>query len=210
MASEFFKSNVVTGLAAGIGATVLAPVLLPMLARIAKPLTKSVIKTGMTVYEKGRESFAELSETVDDLVAEAKVELEAEAAPAAAQPELQRLLPSPAKRSPRPRRRRHPQPSPAKLVLMRAKKGAGSDGCVMAPLAREVHALPGRTRLRIDEKRGDEAYFTTVENALRDYPGILAVETNSRTASVLVHHTENDPSPWQRAEEQGFVPCPRK
>ena len=29
----------------------------------------------------------------------------------------------------------------------------------MAPLAREVHALPGRTRLRIDEKRGDEAYF---------------------------------------------------
>ena len=37
---------------------------------------------------------------------------------------------------------------------------------------------------------------------MSDYPGILAVETNSRTASVLVHHTENDPSPWQRAEEQ--------
>ena len=72
----------------------------------------------------------------------------------------------------------------------------------MAPLAREVHALPGRTRLRIDEKRGDEAYFQTVEKALSDYPGVLAVETNSRTASVLVHHTENDPSPWQRAEEQ--------
>ena len=78
----------------------------------------------------------------------------------------------------------------------------------MAPLAREVHALPGRTRLRIDEKRGDEAYFTTVESALRDYPGILAVETNSRTASVLVHHTENDPSPWQRAEEQGLFHIP--
>ncbi len=31
---------------------------------------------------------------------------------------------------------------------------------MMASLAREVHALPGRTRLRIDEKRGDEAYFT--------------------------------------------------
>jgi hypothetical protein len=74
----------------------------------------------------------------------------------------------------------------------------------MAPLAREVHALPGRTRLRIDEKRGDEAYFTTVESALRDYPGISSVETNSRTASVLVHHTENDPPPWQRAEEQGL------
>ena len=40
----------------------------------------------------------------------------------------------------------------------------------MASLAREVHALPGRTRLRINEKRGDEAYFTAVENALSDYP----------------------------------------
>jgi hypothetical protein len=43
-----------------------------------------------------------------------------------------------------------------------------------------------------------------VESALRDYPGILAVETNSRTASVLVHHGENDPPPWQRVEEQGL------
>jgi hypothetical protein len=74
----------------------------------------------------------------------------------------------------------------------------------MALLAREVHALPGRTRLRIDEKRGDETYFLAVESALSDYPGISWVETNSRTASVLVHHTENDPSPWQRAEEQGL------
>ena len=39
---------------------------------------------------------------------------------------------------------------------------------------------------------------------MSDYPGISAVETNSRTASVLVHHTENDPSLWQRAEEQGL------
>jgi len=74
----------------------------------------------------------------------------------------------------------------------------------MAPLAREVHAIPGRTRFRIDEKRGDETYFTTVESALRDYPGISSVETNSWTASVLVHHTENGTSSWQRAEEQGL------
>jgi hypothetical protein len=52
--------------------------------------------------------------------------------------------------------------------------------------------------------RGDAAYFLTVEKALSDYPGILAVETNSRTASVLVYHTANDPSLWQRAEEQGL------
>jgi len=84
MASDFFKSNIVTGLAAGIGATLLAPVVLPFLGRIAKPLTKSAIKAGINLYEKGVESFAELSETVDDLVAEAKVELEGQAAPAGA------------------------------------------------------------------------------------------------------------------------------
>jgi hypothetical protein len=51
-------------------------VLLPVLANIAKPLTKAAIKGSILLYEKGRESFAELSETVDDLVAEVKSEME--------------------------------------------------------------------------------------------------------------------------------------
>jgi hypothetical protein len=126
MASDFFKSNVVTGLAAGIGATLLAPVLLPMLARIAKPLTKSVIKTGMTVYEKGRESFAELSETVDDLVAEAKVELESEAVPAAAAGSAAATAqPSPNEPAPAP----SPTAKPSEPAPDEAKKGApGAQG----------------------------------------------------------------------------------
>jgi hypothetical protein len=85
MASEnFFKSNIITGLAAGVGATLLAPVLLPVLANIAKPLTKAAIKGSILLYEKGRESFAELSETVDDLVAEVKSEMETDPAGGAA------------------------------------------------------------------------------------------------------------------------------
>jgi hypothetical protein len=73
MASEnFFKSNIITGLAAGVGATLLAPVLL----RFIRPATKAAIKGSVLLYEKGRESFAELSETVDDLVAEVKSEME--------------------------------------------------------------------------------------------------------------------------------------
>jgi hypothetical protein len=73
MASEnFFKSNIITGLAAGVGATLLAPVLL----RLIRPATKAAIKGSVLLYEKGRESFAELSETVDDLVAEVKSEME--------------------------------------------------------------------------------------------------------------------------------------
>jgi len=73
MASENFKSNLITGLAAGVGATLLAPVLL----RLIRPATKAAIKGSVLLYEKGRESFAELSETVDDLVAEVKSEIEA-------------------------------------------------------------------------------------------------------------------------------------
>lgn len=85
MASEnFFKSNVVTGLAAGVGATLLAPVLLPILANIAKPLTKAAIKAGIVCYEKGVESVAEFGEVMDDLVAEARSEMGSEAVPAAA------------------------------------------------------------------------------------------------------------------------------
>lgn len=73
----------------------------------------------------------------------------------------------------------------------------------MAPLARVVHALPGRKRLKIEEKRGDEAYFDAVEKALSDSAGVLRVETNYRTGSVLVHHRPDEPSALQRAEEQG-------
>ena len=74
----------------------------------------------------------------------------------------------------------------------------------MAPLARVVHALPGRKRLRIDEKRGDEAYFTSVEKALSGSPGVDAVETNCWTGSVLVYHQPSESSALQHAEEQGM------
>jgi hypothetical protein len=61
----------------------------------------------------------------------------------------------------------------------------------MAPLARLVHTLPGRKRIRISEKRGDEAYFARLKKSLADCPGVVEVETNPATASVLVHHAAN-------------------
>jgi hypothetical protein len=81
------KGNVMLGLAIGIGAAVLGPAVLPALAGVAKPLLKAAIKSGLLLYEKGKETAAELSEVVEDVVAEAKAEMEdvyAEAAPAAA------------------------------------------------------------------------------------------------------------------------------
>jgi hypothetical protein len=68
---------VVTGLAIGVGAAILAPVVVPIVAGIARPLAKSAIKTGIILYEKGRETGAELMEVMEDLVAETRAELEA-------------------------------------------------------------------------------------------------------------------------------------
>jgi uncharacterized protein DUF5132 len=73
---DVFKGgNVVTGLAIGIGAAVLGPVVLPILAGAAKPLAKAVIKGGLALCAKGKESAAEFGEVFEDIVAEAKAEL---------------------------------------------------------------------------------------------------------------------------------------
>src|SRR5271169_6168753 len=85
------KGTILTGLAIGIGAAVLAPAVIPVIAGVAKPVAKAAIKGGLVLFEKGKETFAELGEVVEDLVAEAKSEIaEAEknaTASAAASPE---------------------------------------------------------------------------------------------------------------------------
>lgn len=75
---DMFKNGVGTGLLVGLAAAVLIPVALPVVARASKPFAKAVIKSGMIVYEKGREAVAELTELVEDVVAEAKAEIEQE------------------------------------------------------------------------------------------------------------------------------------
>lgn len=77
---DLFKGNIVTGLAVGVGVAILAPVVMPILASVGRPLAKSIIKSGMLLYEKGIETAAELGEVFEDLVAEAKVEMDAGAA----------------------------------------------------------------------------------------------------------------------------------
>ena len=73
------KGNIFSGLAIGIGAAVLAPAILPILVGAAKPLVKAAIKGGIVLYDRGKESFAEVGEVVEDLVAEVKAELAAAA-----------------------------------------------------------------------------------------------------------------------------------
>jgi hypothetical protein len=46
-------------------------------AAVLKPVAKTAIKGGILVYRKGRQAVAEVGESVEDLVAEAKAEINA-------------------------------------------------------------------------------------------------------------------------------------
>ncbi len=60
----------------GIAAIVLLPVLVPVAAgKIGKPLAKATIKGGIVLYQKGQGVMAEVGETLEDVLAEAKAEL---------------------------------------------------------------------------------------------------------------------------------------
>jgi hypothetical protein len=59
----------------GIAAIVLLPVLVPVMTGVGKPIAKAMIKGGIVLYEKGKGVIAEVGETIEDLVAEAKAEL---------------------------------------------------------------------------------------------------------------------------------------
>ncbi|WP_416669862.1 DUF5132 domain-containing protein [Egbenema bharatensis] len=59
----------------GIAAIVLLPVLVPVAGKVMKPLTKTAIKGGIVLYEKGRGVIAEVGESLEDILAEAKAEL---------------------------------------------------------------------------------------------------------------------------------------
>jgi len=79
MATEdFFKGGLGKGIAIGIGAALLAPVVLPVLAKAGRPLARAAIKSGILLFEKGRETVAELGEVAEDLIAEAQAEIEEE------------------------------------------------------------------------------------------------------------------------------------
>lgn len=72
---DFVEDAGAPGIIAGIGAVILAPVVIPVVAGVGKPIAKSLIKGGLVLYEKSKGAFAELGETWEDMVAEARAEL---------------------------------------------------------------------------------------------------------------------------------------
>src|SRR3954468_24874088 len=51
-----------------------------------------------------------------------------------------------------------------------------------------VHRTPSRLRLKFSERRHDQAFFSALQKQIRGWEGVLAVETNLLTASVLIRH----------------------
>ena len=52
-----------------------------------------------------------------------------------------------------------------------------------------VHAMRGRLRVRVPDRRRDAGYFAGAAAHLAACPGITAVEANIRTGSLLISHT---------------------
>ncbi|QYX32420.1 DUF5132 domain-containing protein [Sphaerospermopsis torques-reginae] len=73
--TAFVEDAGAPGIIAGIGAVLLAPVVIPVVAGVGKPIVKSIVKGGLVAYEKSKGAFAELGETWEDIVAEARAEI---------------------------------------------------------------------------------------------------------------------------------------
>jgi hypothetical protein len=82
---NLFKGDTGKGLAIGLGAAILAPVAFAILSGAGRPVARAAIKSGILLFEKGREKAAEFGEVMEDLAAEARAEIaQSHAASAAA------------------------------------------------------------------------------------------------------------------------------
>lgn len=76
---DLFKNGTPLGIAIGVGATLFAKAVIPMLpdlVRAARPGAREAIKSGILFIEQGREILAEISEEVEDILAEARSDLQ--------------------------------------------------------------------------------------------------------------------------------------
>src|SRR5690349_7256419 len=58
----------------------------------------------------------------------------------------------------------------------------------MLPSGQISHAIDGRMRVRIPERKGDKDFFARVREELEREPGIAHVQPNPLTGSVLITH----------------------
>lgn len=74
-----------------------------------------------------------------------------------------------------------------------------------APLARVVHSIPGRTRLRTHGVKGDAAALSALQSALEVARGVRDVHVNQVTGSVLVEHDGDIGDVLRELERRGAL-----
>jgi hypothetical protein len=75
----------------------------------------------------------------------------------------------------------------------------------MAPSARIVHRVPGRTRLRTQGMRGDVGYFAELEAALSQITGVQSVRVHALTQSILIQHEAAIEEVMLETERRGYL-----
>src|SRR3984893_1398071 len=162
--------TIVTAVLAGVAGGLVAPLILPRLERNFRPATKSLFKTGIALYERGRERAAEMGEFASDMMAEARAEYDAEQSAGVAEDNTVAANEFVRRRTGHARRLARRMPSP--------------------PAARISHFTPRRLRIKVPEKRRDRGFFDTVAERLATWESVERVETNPLTASVLIHFSD--------------------
>ena len=75
MAAEIrWKRAFATLLTGGVVGVFLAPIVAPALARWSRPAAKAALRASMALYERGRQTAAEVRELVEDTAAELAAE----------------------------------------------------------------------------------------------------------------------------------------
>ena len=77
----------------------------------------------------------------------------------------------------------------------------------MLPKALLCHQVPGRFRVRVPDRRGDDPYFARIEAGLKQNSAALQVTTNPLTGSVLVLHAGDGTDLLDHAERAGLFVC---
>lgn len=74
-----------------------------------------------------------------------------------------------------------------------------------AALARVLHSIPGRARLRVEDLKGEGEALSRLRAALLETPGVHEVTVNPRTGSVLLEHTGSLEEVLREAEHGGAL-----
>ncbi len=68
------KNPVVKGILVSVAIAAASSILIPIVIRASRPLARAGVKSGLVLYQKGRETAAEIGEVVEDFIAETRAE----------------------------------------------------------------------------------------------------------------------------------------